>query len=375
MISPSGVIAIEWSLFTLAMILVCARVSVHIRMRNTTMHLSDTFLMMAVVSALGLLICDTLTYKAGAMTTFQEPTVDIWKVRFATNYVFDFGVYLPKFSMLAFYYRIVPCTAPQTRMALYGITAFILVSSMATLLADTFWCGPDPRVNRSNELTKCTVFTSMALVKMNWALHFTSEIMLFVLPLPLIGGLHLSQRREKTGLLFVFLLGAITIVVSTARFIAMMILSNDIMIYILATAEFTIAIMILSLISLRPLLRRIGHVMSSLSNSASQFLECANNPSNKVSGGRRPGKNPKSSVLSTSIMNSRDPYLYPNQTLSPNAFGSEIELTEQDLGKIYKTEEATITHSRSTQDPDTLSERSRGHGSHEAELRVESIAV
>lgn len=52
----------------------------------------------------------------------------------------------------------------------------------------------------------------------------------FVLPLPLINSMRLSERREKVGLLIVFLLGAITIIVSTARFAAIMMLSNDIMI-------------------------------------------------------------------------------------------------------------------------------------------------
>ena len=42
--------------------------------------------------------------------------------------------------------------------------------------------------------------------------------------------MRLSERREKVGLLIVFLLGAITIIVSTARFAAIMMLSNDIMI-------------------------------------------------------------------------------------------------------------------------------------------------
>lgn len=72
--------ATEWTLFSLAMILVGARIAVHIRMRIKTLHLSDTFLVLATVSALGLLTCDTYTYKVGAMTTFFEPTVDVWKV-------------------------------------------------------------------------------------------------------------------------------------------------------------------------------------------------------------------------------------------------------------------------------------------------------
>lgn len=93
----------------------------------------------------------------------------------------------------------------------------------------------------------------MTLVKINWSLHFSSEVLrkfnkkntkppskaainpdlvmiVFLLPLPLISGLRLSQGREKAGVLVVFTLGAITISVSLARFIAMLILESNIMI-------------------------------------------------------------------------------------------------------------------------------------------------
>ncbi|CAI6338664.1 unnamed protein product [Periconia digitata] len=372
MVSPTGVIATEWSLFALAVLLVSARVTMHIKLKNSNLHLSDTFLSLAVASALGLLICDSYTYKAGAMDEFAEPTVEIWKVRFATNYFFDFGVYLPKYSMLASYYRIIPRTAQQSRKALYAVTFIIAVCSMVTLFADTFWCGTDISINWSNAKSDCTVFTSMTLAKMNWALHFSCEIMLFVLPLPLINGLRLSQRREKAGILVVFLLGAITILVSTARFTAMMMLSNDIMIYILATAEFTIAIMILSLISLRPLLRRIGRAATAFT-SPTPSRSRSNKASRSIAAtfGSRPEKTRSFSLSKTPILN-RDPYPTNRQSSSK---GSDINLTEQDPGKIYKTEEVIVTYSNSNREFDADSEISRGLSSPDAEIRVNSMMV
>jgi hypothetical protein len=91
---------------------------------------------------------------------------------------------------------------------------------------------------------ECTVFTAMTLVKLNWSLNIISEVLsmntslqsvassdiliVFVLPLPIICNLKITRKRERAGLLVLFLLGAITIAVSAARFIAMLLVSNNI---------------------------------------------------------------------------------------------------------------------------------------------------
>jgi hypothetical protein len=151
-------------LFALTVILFGARVMVHIQMRIRALILSDIFLFLATLACLGVVICDALTFKAGAMSNFVDPTTPILKVRvtkvksvrvradalqvrFATNYLFDVGLYLPKFSILAFYFMIIPITAPETRMALYAVTCFVVLSTLITFFGDTFWCGPNPAVN------------------------------------------------------------------------------------------------------------------------------------------------------------------------------------------------------------------------------------
>jgi hypothetical protein len=137
---------------------------VHIQMRMRALLLSDVFLLLATLACLGVVICDALTFKAGEMSNFVDPTPSILKVsitrvksvrvhtdalqvRFAENYLFDVGLYFPKFSILAFYFMIIPVTASETRKALYAVTCFVVLSTLITLFGDTFWCGSDPSVN------------------------------------------------------------------------------------------------------------------------------------------------------------------------------------------------------------------------------------
>jgi hypothetical protein len=98
---------------------------------------------------------------------------------------------------------------------------------------------------------ECTVFTAMTLVKLNWSLNIISEVLstnasvqyvassdvsiVFVLPLPIIRNLKIPRKRERAGLMVIFLLGVITITVSLARFIAMLLVSNNIAICKTAT--------------------------------------------------------------------------------------------------------------------------------------------
>ncbi|USP79205.1 hypothetical protein yc1106_06479 [Curvularia clavata] len=325
MINPKGVIASEWFLLALSFLLVNARIFLHFHMGQKTHIVSDSMLILAILAALGLVICDTLTYRLGAMDSFTGNTATIMKIRFASNYFFDVGLYFPKFSMLAFYAIIVPRTTPTLRKALYGAIVFAILSSLTTLFADTFWCGSRPANNWSPDM-ECQAYTSMSLVKLNWALNFTSEVLIFLLPFPLIRGLNLRLKRERAGLLFVFMLGAITIIVSLARFIAMLIVANDISIYVLATAEFTIPIIILSMVSLRPLLSRIYSIASN-----SQHNSPFSASKDKTTRARA-----SKADFSTGIWKKRPANL-------GEMSDSEVELTMQEPGKTHRVEEISIT--------------------------------
>jgi hypothetical protein len=70
----------EGLLLALTVVLFGARVVVHIQMRMRALLLSDVFLFLATMACLGVVICDALTFKAGAMSNFVNPTTAIFKV-------------------------------------------------------------------------------------------------------------------------------------------------------------------------------------------------------------------------------------------------------------------------------------------------------
>lgn len=66
---------------TLAYIVVGARLWVRLYLKRTRLILADVFLLIALISAQGLLVCDTLTYQMGQMNNFTDPDERLMKVR------------------------------------------------------------------------------------------------------------------------------------------------------------------------------------------------------------------------------------------------------------------------------------------------------
>ncbi|KPA41023.1 hypothetical protein FLAG1_06062, partial [Fusarium langsethiae] len=124
MISSSAVMAFEWTILVLAYILVACRVYVRMVLRGVGLHAADYWLIVGLISCQGLLICDTLTFRMHAMDNFvlASNSIPIKKIRFATNYFFDVGIYFPKFSIIAFYFNLVPVTNPTMKRSLFALT-------------------------------------------------------------------------------------------------------------------------------------------------------------------------------------------------------------------------------------------------------------
>jgi hypothetical protein len=70
-----------WPLFALALVLAAARIAMHIQNNTKILLQSDIWLVIAVLDCLSLIICDTLNYKAGAMSLSFEAPLYIRKVR------------------------------------------------------------------------------------------------------------------------------------------------------------------------------------------------------------------------------------------------------------------------------------------------------
>ncbi|GAB7322403.1 hypothetical protein MBLNU13_g03356t2 [Cladosporium sp. NU13] len=280
-VSGEMVMGIEWMLFTFAYTFVAMRIGLRLaRQQQKHIIVSDIFLIISAICLLGLITCDTLSYTLGAMNSEfaladlvtaadakEQSTLD--KISFASNFFYDVGLYFPKAAILSLYFELFPSTMPKLRMALYIVTGYTVASGLTTLGINTFYCPHVPD-NWSRAEGSCSVFNSLLVLQISWALNFSADISIFLLPFPLIRVLEL-KRRQRNGLILTFALGILTIIVSATRFIRIQTGTDWDRAYIWSMAEMCIAIMVVSMPALKYLLRYWKSSSSSPSTSPSSY--------------------------------------------------------------------------------------------------------
>ncbi|KAK2051222.1 archaeal flagellin N-terminal-like domain-containing protein [Colletotrichum caudatum] len=244
----------EWILLMASYVFVGLRVYTRLFRLREKLVLSDYLLILSAVNALGLIICDTLTYQMGVMDNW-EPSVALSKISFASNYFYDVGMGFPKMSMLAFYWAYFPAdTSPAMRKALWGISAFVGISYITILWDDTFFCGKDVSVQWSQEDGACSVFYAPEPFILNFTLNLACYIFVYFLPLTL---LIQGVLKPSKGLNFTLVLGLLTIFTTIVRFICLKIgTGQENLVYPLSVLEMTLAITVVALPGLKPLLDR-----------------------------------------------------------------------------------------------------------------------
>ncbi|KAK1978704.1 archaeal flagellin N-terminal-like domain-containing protein [Colletotrichum cereale] len=244
----------EWILLTVSYVFVSLRMYTRLFRLREKLALSDYLLILSALTALGLIICDTLTYQMGVMDNW-EPSVRLSKISFASNYFYDVGMGFPKLSMLAFYWAYFPAdTSPLMRKALWGITAFVGLSYMTILWDDTFFCGKDVSVQWSQEEGACSVFYAPEPFILNFTLNLACYVFVYVLPVTL---LIQGVLKPSKGLSFTLVLGLLTIFTTIVRFITLKIgTGQENLVYPLSILEVTLAITVVALPGLKPLLDR-----------------------------------------------------------------------------------------------------------------------
>lgn len=121
--------------------------------------------------------------------------------------------------------------------------------------------------------------------------------------------------------------------------------------------EYTISIMILSCISLRPLLRKIYRVATDSGQGSSRTKPF----SHSTKGFPRSTTDRKCEISSTQHSTGwrkgrSKGKVYGESGVEVNGYGSEVELTELEMGRIYKTEDISVT---SVREDASVSEKER----------------
>ncbi|KAH8694742.1 hypothetical protein BGZ61DRAFT_35229 [Ilyonectria robusta] len=254
-ITAAQCLAAEWSLFTLAFLFVVARLGVRVWQRKWSFWLADLFLVLALLPFLALVIGDTCTLLTGR-GLFEEPTSAGWgKWKFASAILYDATFYFPRFSLLAFYNQLFPVSEPNLRRCLYFVAAFTVCAFLQAMFTDLFWCGANIAENWSSDTASCALWRDVTTLYISWPLGLVSEILVFALPFRIIPKLRSLQKRERTGLISIFLLGAATVIVSIARLALLIQGLLRYTTYLVALTEMATQIIVTVLPTLRPLLK------------------------------------------------------------------------------------------------------------------------
>ncbi|KAK2008215.1 archaeal flagellin N-terminal-like domain-containing protein [Colletotrichum eremochloae] len=338
-VAKEAVVPIEAMLLTLAVSLVLARLYLRLYRQHQTLTLSDCFLIVSILDAIALFSTDAMAYKLGGMDEYDpfapeapaDQQIELMKVAFAGNYFYDTGIYFPKLALLAFYFRLVPPTMPLLRKVLYGTSGLTLAFAMTTCFLDTFWCGPDVSVNWSLDST-CSTFDSKVVFRIDWGMNFVSDLLIFIIPFPLLFRLQLS-KKYIIGLVATFSTGIITLGTSAGRFATVESIKAWTNVYVLSMAEMAAAIIVVSLPALKSLLHRGGVATSKYGTG--------NTESDRLGY--------KKNVTATShshfkLSSGRDPYEATTRVVAEEDSGSEVELNNlQRSDVIYKSARVSVT--------------------------------
>jgi hypothetical protein len=102
------------------------------------------------------------------------------------------------------------------RKALYASIVFTICCALTALFMCIFWCGTNPSLHF--ELNSHCSFWDQNLFLGDWIMNMLSDIIILLLPFPLLLRLELN-RGQIIGLCVTFGLGAITIIVSVFRYV------------------------------------------------------------------------------------------------------------------------------------------------------------
>lgn len=240
-------------LLSVAGLVILLRAWIRIGMERRSPILSDWLVAIGWIFALGWVICCAITYRMGALDEDPVTTVPLLKVYFASNYFFDMGLYFPKASLLSLYCKVFQVNFKRLRIALYITMVYVTLCWITAFCLDTLWCLPISN-NWSISKSEGSVWNSWAVFRINYAFNVSSDCIVFILPFFLLPYIHFP-RRQKWALVAVFSLGLITIATSVSRFLFEnfnLQTSSD---NIWCTAEMCCACIVVSLPSLKLLLK------------------------------------------------------------------------------------------------------------------------
>ncbi|TKA61228.1 hypothetical protein B0A49_08746 [Cryomyces minteri] len=129
-------------------------------------------------------------------------------------------------SKAAFMYfdLFLPTASTNPRMLLYFTTAFASATFLLHMLLLTLWCNPISN-NWTVDGELCSAVHSIASVTISTFTNVAMDLMILSVPIASLAAVRLG-KFEVSGLLFVFLMGSVSIIAALARFVCLKLVQN-----------------------------------------------------------------------------------------------------------------------------------------------------
>ncbi|VUC29220.1 unnamed protein product [Clonostachys rosea] len=222
--SGKGLLAVEWTLIGIALILLIARLNLRIRHLRSGFVISDFFMIAAFIAAVSLTSADTWLYHMKvykANVDFQmnnwdasaEEKIQAYKAFFSLYFPFYVETYLNKGTLIALYFEIFGQHIGKTRSSLFALSTFCVIGLTTTVLMNLFYCRFGCYWSLDNP---CDAHCVIVKDNVGWAFHFACGLLIFVLPLVYINRLNMSKTQIiSTGI--IFCLGFVNLCITLAR--------------------------------------------------------------------------------------------------------------------------------------------------------------
>ncbi|CAH0054997.1 unnamed protein product [Clonostachys solani] len=185
--------------------------------------IDDYLILPALVFSVGICVIAILEVRIGgvgrhlAVILATDPVaIQNWaKLAYSMETTYCAAIAFPKLSILASYLRIF--TTKPFRIAAYCVAAFVSATAIAGIITSLTICSTfagrwDTKVFPGNCRNILAYWKGMSVP------NIVSDVVMLVLPMPVIWRLHI-ERRQKVALMFVFLLGSLGMVASIVRLI------------------------------------------------------------------------------------------------------------------------------------------------------------
>lgn len=198
--------------------------------------LSDIFLVFSWLSGLVLISINTwknllrykyLNYQPKSDLYYMVPREQaghLLYVSWISLFFIYISLWFSKAAFLAFYYSLFQLQGRKTRIVLYGACIFTAATFVLHMLLLTLWCHPiSSNWTTTGEL--CSAVHSISSVTISTFANVATDLIILAIPIVALTQTRLS-KAQKSGVVFIFLVGSISIIAALARFVTLELVQN-----------------------------------------------------------------------------------------------------------------------------------------------------